>query len=265
MSEGLFLYLWKVFPSLLFVFARISVFFIAFPFVSSPFLPVRIRVFLSLALSFYLVSFVHVSGITLDSVGLLEFFLIVLREVLIGLSFALVAQIFFAIVIYAADVLSYLMGLTVVNLFDPTFGMVSVVGRFFVFLFYLLFFETDAYKVFLAALVESFRLIPPGGFSISQSIFDFFLRETSLIFSFGFKMAFPFLFVLFVANLILALVNRLIPQINVFIVGLPMQIFVGLLFLSLGFSAVIYFMVELLNRYGEDLVELLKVFGAGGG
>ncbi|WP_456435693.1 flagellar biosynthetic protein FliR [Thermovibrio ammonificans] len=259
MSE-LLTYFSSHFWSFLFVFLRLSSLFIAFPFISGLNVPLMVRVVLVLAFSFFVSSFVTVEP---GSLTLFEFALAVLKELLLGLSLALVVYIFYAVFLFAADQISYLMGLTVVNMFDPTFGMVSVLGRFFVYVFYALFFATGAYRLFIGALVESFKLIPPGGASFKGPLFKFLFQEAGLIFSFGFQMAFPFLLVLFITNLALALVNRLIPQINVFIVGLPLQLFVGLVALSVGFSVVVLFGENLIQRLVEDLITLLRLTGGG--
>jgi flagellar biosynthetic protein FliR len=249
----------------LLVLLRVGAFMMAFPFFSTFFIPPNVRVFLIVAFSFYLTGLLPHSNFDVTELNTLSLFILVVKEVLIGVALSVSVVVFYAIVIYAADLLSYLMGLTVVNMFDPTFGMVSVIGRFFVLLFYLMFFITGAYRLFIVAMVESFKLIPPGHFQVSDSLFKFFLSETSLIFILGFKLAFPFLVTLFITNLILALINRLIPQINVFIVGLPFQVFVGLLFLAIGFLVVVYFSEDLVKRLVTDIIGLIKILSGTGG
>ncbi len=245
----------------LFVFLRMSAFFLAFPFLSTPFVPVRVKVVLLLAFSFFFASSLNLN--LLPPKSFLEFSLIALKEITLGFSLALVAYIFYGVVSYAGELISYMMGLTVANLFDPTFGLVSLTGRLFIFTFYLVFFSTGGAEYFVGALYKSFLLLPVGQISLKGSFFKFLLKESSLIFSLGFKMAFPFVFVLFITNLALALVNRLIPQINVFIVGLPLQVFVGLLFLSFGFSVIVLFTVNLSQRFLEDLFILIRVIKGG--
>jgi flagellar biosynthetic protein FliR len=247
------------FYQFLFVFLRVGSFFLAFPFVSAPFVPLSVRVVLTLAFSFFLAGAVPVE--LPSDLNALSFLLLALKELLLGFSLALIALIFYSAVIYAADLISYLMGLTVANLFDPTFGTVSVLGRFFVYVFYGVFFASGAYRLFLAALIKSFQLVPVGSFRLSGESFGFLFKEASLLFSLGFQLSFPFLLVLFVVNLALALVNRLIPQINVFIVGLPLQLFVGLLILVLGFSVVVFFTQSLVQRFLEDLFTFLRLSG----
>ena len=257
----LFDYISSHYWGFLFVFLRLSAFMMAFPFFSTSFIPIPVRIILLLSFSFFFSSLIPI--VFQPPSSLLAFTFLVLKELLVGFLLALVGSIFYAVVLYAAELISYLMGLTVANLFDPTFGMVSVLGRFFAFVFYAVFFATGGEKLFLGALYQSFKFIPPGGVNIGDSLFNFLIKESGLIFTFGFKLAFPFIFALFITNLALALVNRLIPQINVFIVGLPLQVFVGLLALSVGFSVIVYFTVDLVQRYLEDLFRLLEVLRSG--
>jgi len=260
MSE-LFSYLLAHFWGFLFVFFRLSALFLAFPFFSTSFVPRRVKVVLLLVFSFF---FAQVAQLQVSPPSsLFELAAVALKELLIGFLFALISSIFYGVIYYAGELISYLMGLTVANLFDPTFGTVSVLGRFFLFTFYAVFFATGGAEVFVSALYKSFEALPPGHLNLSPSLFKLLVEDSSLIFSLGFQMAFPFLFALFLTNLALALVNRLIPQINVFIVGLPLQLFVGLLLLAIGFSVVVYFMVSLSNRFGEELFRLLEVLKVG--
>jgi len=259
--SGLFDYISSHYWSFLAVFIRLTAFLMAFPFFSTPFVPRSVRVVLLLAFSFFFSALLNLHF--RPPASAVEFALLVLKELLVGFFLALIGSVFYAVVVYAAELISYMMGLTIANLFDPTFGMVSIVGRLFAFTFYAVFFATGGERLFIGALYQSFKLIPPGKVCLGSSLFHFLVRESGLIFTLGFKLAFPFIFALFITNLALALVNRLIPQINVFIVGLPLQIFVGLLTLYLGFSVVVYFTVNLVQRYLEDLFRILEVLGGG--
>lgn len=253
-------YLSVHFGVFLLVLIRIASLFISFPFFSTPFIPPNVKVLLVLALTFFILPYVN-GSVDLTQLSLLELSLLVLKEALIGVFLSLIAFIFYSIVIYAAELISYMMGLTVVNMFDPTFGMVSVLGRFFVLTFYAVFFSTGAYRVFLGALFESFRVVPVGSFTLSEPLYKFFVKEGALLVVLSFKMAFPFILALFLTNLTLALINRLIPQINVFIVGLPVQLFIGLFLLTAGFSALIYFTRGLVERFIEEFLTVFKILG----
>lgn len=253
-------YLSLHFGTFLFVLVRIASLFISFPFFSTPFVPSNVKILLILSFSFFILPYVSTS-IDLTQLSILELFLLILKEALVGFFLSLVAFIFYSITIYAAELISYMMGLTVANMFDPTFGMVSVLGRLFVLLFYAVFFFTGAYRVFIGALFESFKVLPIGSFQLSEPLYQFFVKMGAQLFLLSFKMAFPFLIALFITNLTLALINRLIPQINIFIVGLPLQLFVGLFLLTVGFPALVYFVRGLVEKFIEEFLILFKVLG----
>ncbi len=253
-------YLSNHFGIFLLVLARMSGFLLFFPFISSNFVPNNVKVLLILSLTFFSVPYVN-ANFDINSVELIQLFLLILKETAIGLFLALTSYVFYGIVIYAAELVSYMMGLTVANMFDPTFGMVSVLGRFFIVLFFAVFFTTGAYQAFFASLFESFRALPIGSFKLNHPLFEEFLKEGALLFYFGFKMSFPFLVSLFITNLILALINRLIPQINVFIVGLPLQLFVGIFFLFVGAEVAVHFLRILTERFTEELLNVMKILG----
>ncbi len=253
-------YLSSHFGLFLLILVRLSSLFLAFPFLSTPFIPHNVKILFVLALTLFILPYAG-GSVDLTQLSLVELFFLVIKEALIGFFLALVAMLFYGVVIYAAELISYTMGLTVVNMFDPSFGMVSVLGRFFVLIFYAVFFSTGAYRVFIGALFESFRVVPVGVFSLSEPLYKFFVKEGALLFFLAFKMAFPFLVALFITNLALALINRLIPQINVFIVGLPLQLFLGILLIALGFSALVFFVRGLVERFIEEFLTALRVLG----
>ncbi|WP_457569736.1 flagellar biosynthetic protein FliR [Desulfurobacterium sp.] len=244
------------------VLSRLGAFFMAFPFVNTSMIPANVRVLLLVSLSFFVSLLVNVQ-VPIEHYTLIDMAAMVLKEVFIGLSFALLTAIFLGIVSYAAELISYSMGLTVANMFDPTFGVISVLDRLYILIFYLVFFITGSYRLLIGAAVASFRVIPVGktvAFNI-DGIFQFLILKAALLFSLAFKLAFPIMLTLFVTNLALALINRLIPQINVFIVGLPLQIFVGLFALIVGFSAIVYAISSLVDMLVSNLFTLIKLFG----
>ncbi len=237
---------------------RISSFMISFPLINTSLIPTNVKILLMLAVSFYISNIVGIA-IPVEKISLLDYFILSVKEVLLGFCLGLVVNIFIAAFSYAAEIISYSMGLTIVNIFDPTFGMISILDRFFIITFYLVFFITGSYKIVIGSAIMSFKLIPIIGAKANfESIFPFLIKSSSLIFSLAFKIAFPFILVLFIVNLGLALINRLIPQINVFIVGLPLQVFIGLAALSLGFSAIMYSGALLIDKLNNTYLTTIK-------
>lgn len=242
------------------IFTRVIGIFLSFPLLNTSMIPTNIRVLLVISFSFYISMIFDLQLPALEWTILLML-LYIAKELLIGFMLGLLVNMFIAAFSYAAEIISYFMGLTIANVFDPTFGQVSVLNRFFVFTFYLIFFITGSYQYVIGGVVMSFEYLPISGFVLNEGVFQFLIEKSSLIFILGLQIAFPFALILFVMNVALALVNRLIPQVNVFIVGMPMQIFIGLASLAFGSATLVYLAVSSLERLGDNYLGVIQAIG----
>jgi len=244
------------------VLSRVIAFFSAFPVINTNFVPLNVRLMLTVVVAFFIMKFSLKEVPPIEDFSILYMFLLVLKELLIGFFLGVLTQIIVAVFSYSAEIISYFMGLTMANLFDPTFGQISVIDRFFILLFYIVFFASGVYIIFFAGLVKSFEIVPLFDIQISEKVFPYIFQKSSLLFVLAVQMAFPIMLVLVILNVALALINRLIPQVNVFIVGLPMQIFIGLISLSVGASAVVYFSDKLMRVFVENYLGLIKIISS---
>jgi flagellar biosynthetic protein FliR len=242
------------------IFSRIIAFFMAFPLISSPVIPHNVKVLLVVSFAYFTMLNFNIK-LEIKEYDLLIFLTLILKEVFIGFSLGIIVNIFIGAFSYAAEVISYLMGLTVLNMFNPAFGQTSVLSGYFLFLFYLLFFISGAYQIFVGALFKSFEVLPLSSFNINNGVFEFIIKKSSDIFLLSFQMAFPFILVLLVFNIVLALINRLIPQINVFMVGLPAQIFIGFVILIFASSLIISVGLNFIDKMTNYYLTLMKIFG----
>jgi flagellar biosynthetic protein FliR len=241
------------------IFSRIIAFFIAFPLISSPIIPHNVKVLLVVSFAYFTMLNFNIK-LEIKEYDLLIFLALILKEVFIGFSLGIIVNIFIGAFSYAAEIVSYLMGLTVLNMFNPAFGQTSVLSGYFLLLFYLLFFISGAYQIFIGALFKSFEVIPLSSFNINNGVFEFIIKKSSDIFLLSFQMAFPFILVLLVFNIVLALINRLIPQINVFMVGLPAQIFIGFVILIFASSLIISVGLNFIDKMTNYYLTLMEIF-----
>jgi flagellar biosynthetic protein FliR len=241
------------------IFSRIIAFFMAFPLISSPIIPHNVKVLLVVSFAYFTMLNFNIK-LEIKEYDLLIFLTLILKEVFIGFSLGIIVNIFIGAFSYAAEIISYLMGLTVLNMFNPAFGQTSVLSGYFLFLFYLLFFISGAYQIFIGALFKSFEVIPLSSFNINNGVFEFIIKKSSDIFLLSFQIAFPFILVLVVFNIVLALINRLIPQINVFMVGLPVQIFIGFVMLIFASSLIISVGLNFIDKMTNYYLTLMEIF-----
>ena len=156
--------------------------------------------------------------------------MLVLQQVLIGVALGFSVRVVFAAVEFAGEVIGLQMGLNFAGFFDPLSASSGTASsRFFGTLVAWLFVVGGGHLLVIAALVQSFGAFPAG-----PEPFEFFKtvqpqRWGSEIFSLGLWIALPLIAMLLMVNLVLGLISRVASQINVFSVGLPITLSVGLL------------------------------------
>ncbi len=181
-------------------------------------------------------------------------------ELLIGISIAYLARLVFSAVDTAGTIVGYQMGFGIVNVLDPvTSTQVSITSRFYNIIAMLIFLITDCHHYFIKAIGVSFELIPPLGFQFSGAIVESFSHLFGDIFVLGLKLAAPIVATLMFSNVALGLVARTVPQMNVFIVGFPLQIGLGLLMLGLTIPLFALHLKGLFAQMGHNIGNLMSI------
>jgi flagellar biosynthetic protein FliR len=151
------------------------------------------------------------------------------------------------------------MGLGMASLFDPqNAATTTIMGQFFAILGLLLFFQLDGHHTLLLALQESFRLLPLGGVHFDGNIIWTVVKLFSGMFSLAVRIAVPVIVVLLIADLALSLIARTVPQLNVFILGFPLKIGLGLLVLIAILPLLATVFRNLFSQIEHDLALLLR-------
>ncbi len=126
------------------------------------------------------------------------------------------------------------MGFAIVNVIDPYMNtQISIIARFKGLLALLIFFSLNAHYLVISGLLKSFELVPIAGWTFKNRMAAQLVRWTGDIFIMALKIASPVLVTLFLTNIALALIARTMPQINVFIIGFPLEIGIGFLMLGI--------------------------------
>jgi Flagellar biosynthesis pathway, component FliR len=183
-------------------------------------------------------------------------------EITIGLAVAYSARLLFTAVQIAGTIVDFQMGFGVVNVFDPqTETQVSVTAQFQNIITILMFLALDAHHIIIGAIVESFFLINPSQINFSTFTPEIILLLFKATFVTAVKIAAPIMAILFFISVGLGLVARTVPQMNVFIVGFPLQIGVGLLMVGLSmsfFSIVVQGQIEQLPERFLGIMQSFK-------
>lgn len=185
-------------------------------------------------------------------------------ESLVGALLGFVAELVFAGVQLGAQLAGMQIGFGLANLVDPgTSDDMTVVAHWYRLLALLVFLGLDAHHLLLGALVESFRVAPPGAVGIAGLRMAGVLELARDVFALGVRIAAPVLVAILLTNAALGVVARTIPQMNVFAVGFPVNIGVGLIVMG----AALPFTFRLLaGRFAElepTLSSLVRGLGHG--
>jgi flagellar biosynthesis protein FliR len=213
---------------LLWPFLRVLALFGAMPIFAQRSVPMRLRVALAFLIALCAqASLPDMPPVALDSAVA---FLVVLQQLLIGLSLGFAVRVVFAAVELAGEVVGLQMGLNFAGFFDPaTGGQATALSRFYGVSVSWLFIVINGHLLLIAAVVQSFAVFPVGPEPFA------FLRALqpqvwgAEIFSLGLWMALPMIAMLMFVNLVLGVVSRVAQQMNVFAIGFPITLSVGLL------------------------------------
>jgi flagellar biosynthetic protein FliR len=207
------------------------------PLFSHQSVPIPVRIWLALLLTILVAPVLpQVGAISpLSAPGVLLIF----QQVIVGVALGLAMQLAFAAVQLAGDMIGMQMGLSFAAFIDPQNStQTPIVGSFLSLVLMLLLVAINGHLMILSALVDSFQAVPIAtGFSGSAVHSDLWLRIANAggqVFAAGLRIAFPVIGAMMLANLALGVVTRTAPQLNLFAVGFPITLVVGLGMLMLG-------------------------------
>ena len=237
---------------------RVGGIFMLSPFFGSLNIPVYFRAATSFAFALVLFPVVdNFQGITAPDT-LLGYIGAVLAELFVGWLIGLVAYISFAAITFAGKVMDMQAGFAVVNVMDPTSGQqMPLIGSFLYNLGIIVFVVTNGHHMIISALFESFKLVPLLGAELNLSLPLIIARFTTGIFFTGMKIAMPVTFAILLTNVGLGILARTMPQLNIFVVGIPMHLGIGIFILSMVLPFYVLFLDVLFNEmYGNITIAL---------
>jgi flagellar biosynthetic protein FliR len=243
------------------VLGRLSGLFISAPIFSNRQMPGKIKVLIILLLAGVMSSFVPVSyAVSLDTPAYLIAAFVL--EVFIGYSIGFVAFVVFAAIQLAGQLMDMQMGFGMVNVVDPSSGtQIPLMGNFCYLLALLIYLVLDGHHYLLNAIVKSYQVIPVMGADLGSDFMDLMTRVTVYMFIIAVQISAPIVVALMITNVAMGFIARTVPQMNVFIVGMPLNIMVGLASLFILLPIYIWFMGMLFVKLLEYLDALLLTMG----
>ena len=213
------------------IFARVAAIVMSIPVFSTRNVPVLVKVGLAFSISVILIPIVSLEHKNyFDSV--ISFAIGVTGEVILGVAIGLFVKMIFAGIQLAGQLAGYQMGLAIANVLAPdSSAQMPLISQVYQVAAVLVFLSINAHYLFLGAMIESFHIVPPFQFQLNSSLVEQIIGFGSGIFVTGLKIGAPVVAVLLFTSVAFGLIARTVPQMNVFIVAIPLKIGVGLLFI----------------------------------
>jgi flagellar biosynthesis protein FliR len=221
----------------LLVFARIGTMLMLLPGLGEQTIPTRMRLTVALAMTVLMLP-LHRAAYRIDLTALSPAVTLLAGEILIGALLGITARLAIGGLQVTGSIVAQQLGLGFVTAVDPTQGEQGViVGNFLTMLGVMLVFATDTHYLAIAALDESYNLFAPGAMPFSGDMAAHITNVVAGTFRIGVQLSAPFLVFGLLFNLGLGILSRLMPQMQVFFVGMPLSILGGLLLLFLVIGA----------------------------
>jgi len=233
--------------ALIFVMVRIGAAFIAAPVFSAVSIPVTVRVTLSGAIGVLVLAAHPVTPPA--QIFAVATFLSIAAEVLVGFAIGFVLQIAFAAPLIASEVIGTSMGIGFASSIDPINGRSTpALGQFFTMMLTLLFLSVNGHLILVEMIVKSYDVLPPGDAWLSVDQLKNIAFFGGYTFMAGLLLALPVGFLLLCLNLVVGMLSRSAPALNLFAVGLPMSLAVGVIALAMAFPAMGDYLIVIINE-----------------
>ncbi len=228
-------------------FARIGTMVMLLPGIGEQNMPPRVRLTIALALTAVLLP-AHQKAYTVDLAALGPVIVMLVQEIIVGAVLGLTARLAISALQIAGSVVAQQFGLGFVTAIDPTQNQQGLlVGNFLTLLGVTLIFATDLHHLVIEALNDSYSIFQPGEMPLTGDVAKHVTQVVATAFRIGIQLAAPFLVFGLLFNLGLGVLARLMPQLQVFFIGLPLSILLGLLLLMLVIGAMMGTFVDYLE------------------
>lgn len=242
----------------LLIFTRLGTAMMIMPVFGDSFVPSNIRLLMVLAFSFVLTPVIQ-PYMPADVPSFPVLFSLIIMEFVAGLFVGTIARVFMIALDVAGMLISTTSGLANAQVFNPTLATQgSIVGAFLSVTGVVLLFVTNLHHMLIYGLVESYEMFPVGGVPDSGSMAQLMTRALSASFMVGFEIAMPFIVMAMMLYIGMGVLTRLMPQVQVFILALPVQILISLIILGMVLSSVMLFWM---TKFEEGMTYFLSQAG----
>ena len=180
-------------------------------------------------------------------------FLAIINEATFGFFTGIAIQIVFMILSFTGELISFVMGLTMANIVDPSSGQQTpVMGQFFNIVAITIFLAINGHHLMLLLIAKSLHSMPFGEFFEMRHMGEYLMMEMGRFFVLGFSLAFPILAISLLSDIIFGMIMKSMPQFNLLVVGFPIKI-------GLSFAVITAILGSMMFMFKKEIFQVIKI------
>lgn len=239
------------FTQILLGFCRTSGLMISAPIFQSRIIQGKVKVLFALALALVVAPYIR-SDLDLNRFNTMMAIFTLIQELLIGLIIGFMVNLVFHAVQIGGYFIDVSMGFGIVNVIDPNTGaQMPVMGQFNYILTTMIFLAINGHHTLILSLIQSYEVIPPGMLFIKKEAVGIFVTAFANTFYLGFKIGIPIMGAVFLTDVALGVIAKLVPQVNVFVIGFSVKILLGFILMIFFIPVYVMLIASVFGNTGE--------------
>ena len=221
--------------------------------------PTLLKVGLSLALALFAVF--EFSAVQVINYSAIEFIGAMLQGLVMGMVIGFIMQMFLSVFQLGGQFIDMQMGLSMASMYDPaTQANVTVTGNLLTAMYVLIFFVSNAHLALFSVVIQSFQILPLGLGNISDRVGIYIIELMYYIFIYAIQVAIPIIVTELISEFAVGILMRLVPNINVFVINIQIQMMIGFVVIFTLIPALANFMTRMNLLMMEKITQVLTFF-----
>ena len=244
------------------IFTRVSGMLVSAPLFSTYPIPQQIKIWLAALVAFIMFPIVANTATLVVPASIPEMVVFLFREFAIGFTIGFVASFIFSAVQMGGEFVSMQIGLSMSQILDPTTGnSVQIVSQLYLLIATMVFIGIGAHQWLFTAIFQSYHAFPPGiEFVFGTEVVRHVIMASAQMFAISISMILPIFCVMFVSEVLMGFMSKMMPQMNIFMVAIPLKVYIGFILILIFLSPTVSYLITVIESYLKSIVE---IFGAG--
>lgn len=240
------------------IFIRMTGLFVIAPIFGRRNIPTYLKIGFSFLMALILINVISISDLGYGE-NIYQFSFLVIKEFIVGLTIGYVAYLIFTAIYVAGQLIDMQIGFGMVNVLDPMSNIqVPVTANFYFIMSMLVFLTVNGHHLLIKGLFDSYDFIPIGDVVFGENLINDIIRVFGSVFIIGFKIAAPVTAAILISDVALGIISRTVPQLNVFIVGMPLKIALGIIVMLLTIPMFIMLLDAIFNTLDNEIINFMR-------